>query len=330
MISANEHTIGGRIRQARQEKNMKMKELAEKLQITPNYLGLLERGKKQPPKRMLERISEVTGVSYDLLLKGQEEAPRKKKSAPYPRHTVASVDLKLLLPMLMSNLKYDKRLIAQFMDIEPADVDNITSGGDFRFDPTWDKVLSVLTQRMDLDALLEELHELTVFLCEQREEKNDWKLVDILERYINKNYDTQYQLKDPRPCFDDYPIDLIENSPEYVFPRWVSTESETDERLVFVYYSPYSYCPADEQGLEAALRSKGRVDGTKLSIMLCDADSYHRFCTCYKTLCDADASAVASIVSIIHVDMDTMEILDVFTPDSGEPSQDETPDDLSQ
>lgn len=315
MVKPNENTLGGRIRKARIEKKIKIKELAEILQINPNYLSTIELGKKLPSQTLLSRIAEEIGVPEDLLLKEPEDELKEKISAPSPRHTVASVDLKLLIPILISNLQCDKQLIAQFMGIETADVDNILSGGDFRFDHTWDNALSALTKRMDLDTLLEELDTLTEFLYEKREEKNDWKLLDNLEQYINRDSNEKYRLKGKTPYVDDYPLSLIESSPMYSFPQWISFESKTAGELAFLYYDPKAYCPVDEQDIEAILRSQGELDGTKLSIISGDIDLYNKFCCCYQTLYDAAASDVASIVSIIHVDMATMSILDVYTPD---------------
>lgn len=43
-------------------------DLSEKLGITPNYLSLLERGRKGPSYSLLKRFAEVTGVSLGVLV----------------------------------------------------------------------------------------------------------------------------------------------------------------------------------------------------------------------------------------------------------------------
>lgn len=324
----DENTIGGRIRKARMDKKIKIKEFAAILQINPNYLGMVELGKKVPSKRLLERIAENTDASYDWLLKGPEDKPKEKISASSSHCTVASVDLQLLLPIIMVKLSYSKELIARFMGIDVADIDKIISGGEYAFASSWDNVLSGLAQQMDLDNLVEQLDTLTGFLRDKRNEKNDWQLFTNLQQYISKNFDTQYQLKGKIGCIKDLIVFADENFTMYLYPKQITFESETDGEWIFNYYKPDEWLSPDAYIVETVLRSQRVSDGNRLSIILADADLYHQFCICYKALRDASdiASDIMRIISIIHVDKATMKILDIYTSDSDEPSQNEMPD----
>jgi transcriptional regulator with XRE-family HTH domain len=54
--------IGERIKRIRKEKNFTQEELAWKTNLSPNYIGLIERGKKRPSIETLRKISEALEV----------------------------------------------------------------------------------------------------------------------------------------------------------------------------------------------------------------------------------------------------------------------------
>ena len=60
--------FGQRLRQQRKAHGMTIEELAEKIGITQNYLGLVERGEHLPSMATLIKIVNVLGISSDLLL----------------------------------------------------------------------------------------------------------------------------------------------------------------------------------------------------------------------------------------------------------------------
>ena len=60
--------FGQRLRQQRKARGMTIEELAEKIGITQNYLGLVERGENLPSMATLIKIVNVLGISSDLLL----------------------------------------------------------------------------------------------------------------------------------------------------------------------------------------------------------------------------------------------------------------------
>ncbi len=62
-------TIGDRIRESRKTKGLTQEQLAEVLDVTPYYMGELERGNKFPSLDLFIKLVEVLDVSADYLLR---------------------------------------------------------------------------------------------------------------------------------------------------------------------------------------------------------------------------------------------------------------------
>lgn len=61
-------TIGLNIRKYRKLKNLRQDQLAEKAELSTNYIGMLERGEKTPSLETFLTIARVLEVSADMLL----------------------------------------------------------------------------------------------------------------------------------------------------------------------------------------------------------------------------------------------------------------------
>ena len=61
-------TIGKRIRQCRKKKGLTIENLAEKAEITPTFLGEVERGNKLPSIHTFIKIVNALDVSFDYIL----------------------------------------------------------------------------------------------------------------------------------------------------------------------------------------------------------------------------------------------------------------------
>lgn len=59
----NNFSCGNRIRELRLERGLSQERLALNADITPAYLGLLERGKKNPTVLTVERLCQAMGIS---------------------------------------------------------------------------------------------------------------------------------------------------------------------------------------------------------------------------------------------------------------------------
>ena len=65
------HTVGGRIRDARSELGMSLRESARQLGVSPSFLSQLENGKSLPSVSTLYQLSKLYGVSIDQLFMEQ-------------------------------------------------------------------------------------------------------------------------------------------------------------------------------------------------------------------------------------------------------------------
>ena len=62
------YSIGKNLRQCRLAKKMRQEDLAEKTNLSPNYIGMIERGEKVPKLETFVRIANALEVSADRLL----------------------------------------------------------------------------------------------------------------------------------------------------------------------------------------------------------------------------------------------------------------------
>lgn len=64
--------FGSRIRDARKKSNLTIEKLCEMLDISPSFLGSVERGESRISIEKLCKLSEVLNISTDYLLKGED------------------------------------------------------------------------------------------------------------------------------------------------------------------------------------------------------------------------------------------------------------------
>lgn len=60
--------FGQRLREQRQKQHLTLEQFAEKADLSPNYIGLIERGLKEPGLSTLVKLLNALGVSADTLL----------------------------------------------------------------------------------------------------------------------------------------------------------------------------------------------------------------------------------------------------------------------
>ena len=61
-------SLGQHIRTCRQDNRMRQEDLAEKVGVSANYIGMVERGEKMPSLETFVRLANALGVSADWLL----------------------------------------------------------------------------------------------------------------------------------------------------------------------------------------------------------------------------------------------------------------------
>ena len=62
-------TMGDRIKEARKKKKLTQEQLAERLEISVEFIGQIERGLKLPSMQVFIKLIEVLNVSADYLLR---------------------------------------------------------------------------------------------------------------------------------------------------------------------------------------------------------------------------------------------------------------------
>lgn len=78
MTSSIYTEIGKRIRRQRILQEMTQEELAERAEISPSFMGHIERGEKKPSLETIIKISEGLNLSIDFIIYGISECESKK------------------------------------------------------------------------------------------------------------------------------------------------------------------------------------------------------------------------------------------------------------
>ena len=90
--------LGQRIREQRKEKGWTIEQFAERVELSANYVGDLERGVKIPKLETFIRIVEVLDVSADVLI---------RDSVASASHVADDELCKKLSPYWQNNLKHE-------------------------------------------------------------------------------------------------------------------------------------------------------------------------------------------------------------------------------
>lgn len=83
--------LGLQIRRARAARGMTQAELAEKADLAPNYIGILERGSGKPALNTLVNIAEILGVNFDYLMGGLPNRVKNSECAAYEKQLMEIV-----------------------------------------------------------------------------------------------------------------------------------------------------------------------------------------------------------------------------------------------
>lgn len=80
-----ENTIGGRIKAERKANKISQEKLAEKAELSKNYIYLIESGRETPGKNAVRDIANILNVRQEWLLTGDEpkRAPPEDEVAAY-------------------------------------------------------------------------------------------------------------------------------------------------------------------------------------------------------------------------------------------------------
>ena len=96
-------SVGNRLRRERFLRKLTLDQMASYLNISPSYLGAMERGKRPVSRKMMNLLHEKLDLSYDFMLEGLSLSGSMisqyvRESAPYTTHHNLNVLLQVCSP----------------------------------------------------------------------------------------------------------------------------------------------------------------------------------------------------------------------------------------
>lgn len=200
-------SVGGRIRKARTDALFSIKELSEKIGISFAYLGMVERGERNPSDKILSSIADETGTSIEWLKNG---------SAPPPDDVRMDVSLFLNL-VLHEAQEISPAILSTILAIDDDELNSILSEHNI-YNPIWYAGCSTLAQRLDIPKLLDKLSEIEYFLNRTKNEMLDFKLIDEIRKTLSETLNDKFEFyrKDVRlstVCPDPWSISNESSKP---------------------------------------------------------------------------------------------------------------------
>lgn len=197
MKDINIDAVGGRVRACRKTLNLTLAQISKAINVSANYISMIERGEKNPSDKVLHKIADLAGVSYWWLKTGQEESPVKPQEPSSPSNAIpVSIDVPLFLALAIQSIPdMTKEKLAAKLDVSPEAMEEILLGGGYAVSPDWMDYFQILARQMDLPAVRQKIHDLDLFLQNEIPEKERKRRVDFLKRYAGPEY--QYRESDP-------------------------------------------------------------------------------------------------------------------------------------
>lgn len=202
--------IGGRIRQARIDASLTIKELSERIDVSSTYLGMIERGERKPPATLLECIAETTNKPIDWLQNGDivDEKGSKPNQSQTPR--VADIDAALFLALIMrEDPSVSEETVATFLNVDQDALKTILDGT-LKFDPAWKSAFTTLAQRLKIPDILGKLYVIESFLERVEMEKMDSALIKAIKSSLSEKFEDEFTWFDEPHDYQGY-VDIRES-----------------------------------------------------------------------------------------------------------------------
>lgn len=257
---------GGRIRACRQEMNLTLSQLADSIEVSSNYLSVVERGVKNPSDKVLHKIADLAKVSYWWLKAGQEESPVKETPPALPQKPSypiapqkqdfslsaipANIDVPLFLSLAIQSIPgMNKEKLAVILDAPPEAMEKILFGDDHEISPNWKDYFSILAQKMDLPAACQKVHALDLFLQNENREKGQKRLFELAKRYIGSVY--EYFRFNPM-------LESIPSTPRILYSEHIvllKSDQTDDDNCGSLHFFFYRFDSIDEALVESIMSS---------------------------------------------------------------------------
>lgn len=183
-------TVGGRIRSCRKQLELSLEEMSKKIGVSPNYVSVIERNVKNPSDKVLNKVADLAGVSFDWLKKGdgRDANTEPMESSLQPAMGKGSIDASLFLNLaLCCGTTISKETISTVLNVDAKSLEGIMKGT-VQFDPAWENGLSNIAQRLELPSMIEKLHEIVSFLEKVQTQKIDFELIRLSRDYLAETY----------------------------------------------------------------------------------------------------------------------------------------------
>lgn len=195
--------IGGRIRQARIDASLTIKELSEKIDVSYTYMGMLERGERKPPSKILECIAEATNTPIDWLSNNSKSEKAEKAD---PLKAPLNIDPALFLGLVMREKPpMSAETIAAVLNVDQDTLKNILDGTD-NFDPAWEAAFTSFAERLEIPEILNKLRSLESFLESVDTKKFERTLIKAIQSSLSKKFGGEFtysgQSSDQENCTD--------------------------------------------------------------------------------------------------------------------------------
>lgn len=285
------NTVGGRIRVSRQNLKLNLEGMAERVGISSNYVSIIERNVKKPSDRLLMKIADVTGTSFNWLKNGERGSDTRSKtfSSQSPNsvgiHEIANFnEVQLLLTIIMQQEpSITKEIVAAVLAVGVDDVEKILSG-EIEDNPQWESGLSSLIQRMDIPAVREKIRGIDDVLRREEKKLADAKLFQSFRDYLSNECKATFK-------FAGQPVEVQD---EYRCTLYVLQCVDKSERWSILYY-PSTLDDDDdliEFGNQVTAFWKGAHESCYIeehncvAVAFTDKDSYYRLFEHYSKFID--------------------------------------------
>lgn len=155
-------SVGGRIRKARTDASLTIKELSEKAEVSFAYLGMVERDERTPSDKIIASVADATGVPVEWLKNGDGSEDKSKKIGSL--QSFQDIDAALFLSLFRcENPSISEETIASFLNVDPSKLKEI-SAKMVKTDPSWETAFTLLAERLKISETLKKLCDIEFFL----------------------------------------------------------------------------------------------------------------------------------------------------------------------
>ena len=305
--------LGGRVRYARMNQRMTIKELAELAGMSHNYLSTIERDENVPSDTLLRRMAEVLKVRFDYLKNGDSETAANKRRAFTSDILPTSdynADAALFLGMaskysVVAGNEHLAKTIGRSEDELTKILSNTMSVR------LTQKNYSDLAGEMDIAAALRGCSDLYRTL---RSILLKQKLHDALRQYVNDEYGGRSFYKFSKLDAEIEQHYTLENGEEFAVTSLI-VEFVNSDGTVRTYKFPYLSEASEEQII--AILKQEQDDSKFTCLVFTDEDFLYDFKACGERYAEEQMTLRAEAEMLVHPEYWGNVSLAIFDEESG-------------